>query len=173
MSLGCLGDSLTPKPLGRHKPSDLYKTNMWKISGRKQDIRERSEQRKDRERRGGDLRSCALKDTMSMRLTLAVGKDMAHLKDHVHPQGEMRDPLGQQDSAEGGERMGSVCQSRSERRKSTTETCHSACWNYYCHYRQLWVCESPACIEMMFQLIAMISYKCVLKQCTLSANTVL
>lgn len=78
-------------------------------SSGKQDIRERSEQRQTEEDEGGYLRSCAHKDIMSMRLTLAAGKDMAHLKVHVCPRGEMREPLGQQDSADGGERMGIVC----------------------------------------------------------------
>jgi len=36
-------------------------------------------------------------------------------KVHVHTQGKMRDPLGQQDSAEGAEMMGFASQSRSDR----------------------------------------------------------
>lgn len=72
-------------------------------------MREGSRQRQIEVDGGGHLRSCAHKDIMSMRLTLAAGKDMAHLKVHVCPRGEMREPLGQQDSAEGVERMGIVC----------------------------------------------------------------
>ncbi len=104
MSLGCLGYAVTPKPLGRYKPSDLqdkHVTDFMRKAGHTggkwaetdRGIRARSSQV-----------MCPQRHHVYMRLTLAAGKDMAHLKVHVCPRGEMREPLGQQDSAEGGSR---------------------------------------------------------------------